>query len=91
MAEPSPAAPTCAKCAKPESNSEDPILKPCLSCKSVNYCSRDCKKADFKSHKKNCAELAQKHFENTEVKMASRAPPKAEGHDRGLRKWQFDT
>lgn len=82
---------TCAKCATSESNLENPILRPCITCKSVSYCSRDCKKADAKAHKKVCAAAAQEYMKTADVKITSRAPPKAETHDKGLRKWQFDT
>lgn len=81
----------CAKCATPKTNAEAPILKPCITCKSVSYCSRDCKKADAKAHKKTCATAAQEYMKTADVKMASRAAPKAQTHEKGLRKWQFDT
>lgn len=85
--------PTCTKCATPETTTSDApvVLKPCITCKSVSYCSRDCKKADAKAHKKACAAAAQEYMKTADVKMASRAPPKAEAHEKGLRKWQFDT
>ncbi|OQN95753.1 hypothetical protein B0A48_17943 [Cryoendolithus antarcticus] len=82
--------PTCAKCNKsPSTTSESPDtqLKPCTMCHSVLYCSRDCKKADLKIHKKVCPQLAQEYAKTADIKMATRAPPKG-GEDRGgLRKW----
>ena len=81
----------CAKCATPEADPENPSLRPCITCKSVQYCSRDCKKADAKAHKKVCAAAAQEYMKTADVKMATRAPPKADTHEKGLRKWQFDT
>ena len=83
---------TCANCSKPETSPdpETPTLKPCITCKSVLYCSRDCKKAHQKQHKKVCASLAQEYSKTADIKMASRAPPK-ESHRGGLQKWQFDT
>lgn len=60
-------------------------------CKSVLYCGRDCKKANAKQHKKVCASLAQEYSKTTDIKVASRAPPKANAHRGGLQKWQFDT
>ena len=66
-------------------------LRPCIVCKSVLYCSRDCKKAHAKQHKKVCARLAQEYAKTADIKMAPRAPPKAETHRGGLQKWQFDT
>jgi len=59
-------------------------------CKSVSYCSRDCKKNDTKVHKKVCAAAAQEYSKTANIKMASRAPPK-ETHRGGLQKWEFDT
>ncbi|KAM0723061.1 hypothetical protein Q7P37_001261 [Cladosporium fusiforme] len=89
---PAPTPPTCAKCAKPEPNPEEPtLLKPCIACKSVSYCSRDCKKADTKAHKKVCAAEAQKYMQTADVKMASRQAPTKDSHRGGLQKWQFDT
>jgi len=85
-AAPAPAPPTCAKCATPSHD-----LKPCLTCKSVSYCSRDCKKADAKAHKTVCAKAAQEYMKTADIKMASKAPPKSSGRDTGFKKWQFDT
>ena len=88
-----PAPKVCAKCSKAETGNEETgyVLKPCITCKSVDYCSRDCKKADMKSHKKFCAGLAQEYSKTAQVKMATRAPPKGGDKSGGLRKWQFDT
>lgn len=47
----------CAKCQK-ESTKDHP-LNSCSKCKTTLYCTRDCRKADWKLHKKNCARLAQ--------------------------------
>lgn len=44
----------CTACAKPESSLSIP-LKRCAKCHTGLYCSRDCQKADWKSHKKTCA------------------------------------
>ncbi|KAF2772339.1 hypothetical protein EJ03DRAFT_372090 [Teratosphaeria nubilosa] len=93
--DPSPS-PSCAHCNKTETSPDPdsaPGLKPCNACKSVLYCSRDCKKADTKKHKKICASLAQEYFKSADVKMAKRGAgsSKGEGHMGGLQKWQFDT
>ncbi|KAJ1325454.1 zinc finger MYND domain-containing protein [Microdochium nivale] len=91
-----PAPASCAHCAKPETSpdpEDSPALRPCTACKTALYCSRECKKADAKKHKKACAELAQEWHATHTVKMvASSGARKApgEGH-RGLQKWQFDT
>ena len=82
----------CAHCGKPETDPEEKPLKPCAKCKSVNYCTRDCLKADFKVHKKVCAKLSAEYAKTADFKMVSRTvPAKKEGHRGGLQKWQFDT
>lgn len=81
---------SCANCGRPESGPEK-LLKPCTMCKSVSYCSRECKKAHYKQHKNVCAVSAQEHAKAAQPKPASRAPPKKDGHRGGLQKWQFDT
>ena len=89
---PVPAA-LCGNCNKAETSEDEdtpPILKPCTMCHSVSYCSRDCKKAHAKKHKKVCAGLAQEYSKTAPVKMASRAAPK-DNFRGGLQKWQFDT
>ncbi|KAF1971628.1 hypothetical protein BU23DRAFT_590544 [Bimuria novae-zelandiae CBS 107.79] len=43
---------TCATCNKA------PNLKRCAKCLKTLYCSRDCQKADWKTHKKVCAQQA---------------------------------
>ncbi|KAK7483873.1 hypothetical protein BaRGS_00024890 [Batillaria attramentaria] len=40
---------TCQKCKKTA-----PEMKKCGRCKEVTYCSRDCQRADWRSHKVNC-------------------------------------
>ncbi|KAF2015579.1 hypothetical protein BU24DRAFT_180765 [Aaosphaeria arxii CBS 175.79] len=78
--------PSCAQCKKtPDS------LKQCLKCHSVSYCNRDCQKAHFKTHKKECAALAQEYVKTHEPKMASRAPPRTGEARRGIGKWEYDT
>ncbi|KAF2687738.1 hypothetical protein K458DRAFT_428576 [Lentithecium fluviatile CBS 122367] len=80
------AVPTCAQCgASPEA------LKQCTKCHSISYCTKDCQKAHYKTHKKECASLAQAYVKVHEPKMASRAPPKVGDRSTGFKKWQFDT
>jgi len=43
----------CSKCNKKQSELTIP-LKRCAKCQTCLYCSRDCQKADWKTHKKSC-------------------------------------
>ncbi|CAD0085478.1 unnamed protein product [Aureobasidium vineae] len=82
---------TCAQCKKLEEDPEDKPLKACTTCKSVYYCSRECTKAHYKVHKKECAKLAQEYSKTAVFKPAVRSSAPKEGHKGGLQKWQFDT
>ncbi|KAB8209300.1 hypothetical protein BDV34DRAFT_232543 [Aspergillus parasiticus] len=53
----------CKVCAKESSN--DTTLKRCAKCKTQWYCSRECQKADWKTHKKTCGKNADETFANT--------------------------
>ncbi|KAJ9645258.1 hypothetical protein H2199_003264 [Coniosporium tulheliwenetii] len=53
MADTNAAVATCASCARPESG-PDEKLKRCAKCQTTQYCSRECQKADWKTHKKVC-------------------------------------
>ncbi|CAD0114382.1 unnamed protein product [Aureobasidium uvarum] len=86
-----PAEKTCAQCKKPEEDPEEKPLKACTTCKSVYYCSRECTKAHYKVHKKECAKLAQEYSKTAVFKPAVRSSAPKEGHKGGLQKWQFDT
>ncbi|KAH0286770.1 hypothetical protein KCU62_g6490, partial [Aureobasidium sp. EXF-3399] len=86
-----PAVKTCAQCNKPEEDPENKPLKACTTCKSVHYCSRECTKAHYKVHKKECAKLAQEYSKTAVFKPAVRSSAPKEGHKGGLQKWQFDT
>ena len=48
---------TCAACDKGQSQLSRP-LKDCAKCRGVSYRSRECQKADWKSHTKTCAATA---------------------------------
>lgn len=43
----------CVACKKPESALSN-TLKRCAQCQTTTYCSRECQRADWKSHKKIC-------------------------------------
>jgi len=45
--------PTCASCQSTQAGRANP-LKQCAKCKKAYYCSRECQKADWKSHKPVC-------------------------------------
>lgn len=79
----------CSHCHKP--STPEHTLKPCIKCQSVQYCNKECQKADFKRHKKECAKLAQEYAKTADFKMAKPAPPRKDAHLGGLQKWQFDT
>ncbi|KAJ9663396.1 hypothetical protein H2201_005604 [Coniosporium apollinis] len=57
MADTNAAVATCASCARPESG-PDEKLKRCAKCQTTQYCSRECQKADWKTHKKVCVSNA---------------------------------
>lgn len=44
----------CATCQKTEATNAKPLLR-CSGCKSITYCNKDCQKADWKNHKKDCS------------------------------------
>ena len=80
---PEASTPSCAQC-----NASPATPKQCNKCHSVTYCTKDCQKAHYKTHKKECAALAQAYVEAHEPKMASRAPPKVGDRNTGFKKWQ---
>ncbi|KAF2743521.1 hypothetical protein M011DRAFT_471277 [Sporormia fimetaria CBS 119925] len=84
-----PQAEVCAQCNK--APGEGQALKPCKKCHSMFYCSKECEKAHAKTHKKECAKLANEYAKTHVPKMASRAPPKIGERNAGYQKWQFDT
>jgi splicing suppressor protein 51 len=47
--------PACNICKKTSTQVE---LKKCAKCKTADYCSRECQKADWKAHKKVCSQLS---------------------------------
>ena len=80
----------CANCHTLETT--DLALKPCNKCQTTLYCSRDCQKAGWKHHKKECPSLAQTYAQTHEPKMAvTRAPPKTGRAGKGIGKWEYDT
>lgn len=55
-------APSCANCRKSAAAANLSALKACAKCKTTQYCSRDCQKADWKTHKKICSTNASRTF-----------------------------
>lgn len=47
----------CQRCSKFQSDEPDERFKKCGACKSVNYCSPACQRADWKKHKTMCAHM----------------------------------
>ncbi len=52
----------CKVCSKTGEN-----MQQCSACKSVHYCSIDCQKLDWKSHKTACFKVNQVYFSNTAI------------------------
>jgi mitochondrial splicing suppressor protein 51 len=50
-----PEDPICTSCQKPQSTFPEP-LKRCGKCQTARYCSRDCQKSDWKTHKLTCGQ-----------------------------------
>jgi mitochondrial splicing suppressor protein 51 len=65
----------CGSCGKSEGADGKP-LKRCAKCQTTRYCSRDCQKADFKKHKKECSANAARHA-STAQPSASQSNPRS--------------
>ncbi|KAF2962801.1 hypothetical protein GQX73_g10773 [Xylaria multiplex] len=61
----------CNKCKK-----ASPGLKRCAKCSTTLYCSRDCQKADWKTHKKICGKQAQSGSGGGGSSSSALSPPK---------------
>lgn len=68
----------CSSCRKTQSDLPNP-LKRCAKCSNQWYCSRDCQKADWSSHKKVCGKA------RAESALMSHALPSSESHYRSQR------
>lgn len=66
-------------------------LTKCSRCHTVDYCSKECLKGAFKSHKKVCPRLAQEWARGADIKMATRSSGVARVREKGIGKWEFDT
>ena len=64
--------PECQTCKKPESESTP--LKRCARCHQTRYCSRDCQKAEWKTHKKACATSRKNDNGRTDTEPPSQGP-----------------
>ncbi|KAK8129456.1 hypothetical protein PG999_001836 [Apiospora kogelbergensis] len=80
------------------SAADAPATKACAQCNKAETVSGGSDGEEGSSNlqpcnmsQKVCAKLAQEYAKTADVKMASRAPPKADTHRGGLQKWQFDT
>ena len=67
----SEATPSCAACKKTAAAANVAALKQCAKCKSTQYCSRDCQKADWKVHKKICSRNAANAFVEANAEHSS--------------------
>jgi splicing suppressor protein 51 len=63
--------PICASCKKTAASANLSSLKACAKCKTTQYCSRDCQKADWKVHKKVCGANASRAFVETNTEHSS--------------------
>ncbi|KAL2270699.1 hypothetical protein VTJ83DRAFT_70 [Remersonia thermophila] len=63
---------SCTACSKAP---PEVTLKRCAKCSIAPYCSRECQKADWKSHKKTCGK-ATDGIENNATKRTDVSPPK---------------
>lgn len=57
----------CAKCNKTADEAGLATLNRCAKCKTTAYCCRDCQKADWKTHKKICAQQANQQANSAEA------------------------
>ncbi|KAF2757444.1 hypothetical protein EJ05DRAFT_389997 [Pseudovirgaria hyperparasitica] len=66
----------CAACKKTATDLRvlNKTFKPCEKCKTIQYCSVACKKADHKRHKKICAAL-EKEYTSAQARQEKKTPP----------------
>jgi hypothetical protein len=61
---------SCKVCNKSNEN-----MQLCSACKSVRYCSRECQKEDWKSHKTSCLELGQVYLSDKAIETVFNNKP----------------
>lgn len=74
----------CAKCGKPEPPNEP--LRRCAKCRAAPYCSVECQKADWPSHKLLCSQyLTNKSLNSTSVQIGEKGPKVKKGETKRTR------